>query len=74
MEEFFNVRFETNKRNDGHVLDSYIMLYLEPIAQLVEHLTFNQGVSQVRTLLGSCRKDCFEVIHSNLGLTTVKGR
>ena len=44
MEEFFNVGFETDKKNDGHVLDSYIMLYLEPIAQLVEHLTFNQGV------------------------------
>ena len=29
------------------------MLYLEPIAQLVEHPTFNRGVSQVRTLLGS---------------------
>ena len=36
MEEFFNVRFETNKINDGHVLDSYIILYLESITQLVE--------------------------------------
>ena len=53
MEEFFNVGFETDKKNDGHVLDSYITLYLEPIAQLVEHPTFNRGVSQVRTLLGS---------------------
>ena len=34
MEEFFNVRFETNKKNDGHVLDSYITLYLGAIAQL----------------------------------------
>ena len=44
MEELFNVRFETNKKSDGHVLDSYIMLYLEPIAQSVEHRTFNPGV------------------------------
>lgn len=45
MEEFFNVGFETDKKNEGHVLDSYIMLYLEPIAQLEEHLTFNQRVA-----------------------------
>ena len=33
MEEFFNVGFETDKKNDGHVLDSYIMLYLDSIAK-----------------------------------------
>lgn len=45
MEEFFNVRFETNKKNDGHVLDSYIMLYSDLIAQLEEHRTFNPRVT-----------------------------
>ena len=53
MEEFFNVRFETNKINDGHVLDSYIMLYSDSIAQLVEHQTFNlscTGSSPVRVM------------------------
>lgn len=53
MEEFFNVRFETNKRNDGHVLDSYIMLYLDSIAQMGEHLSYKQkvtGSSPVRVM------------------------
>ena len=55
MEEFFNVRFETNKINDGHVLDSYIMLYLDSIAQLREHQTFNlrvAGLSPARVMPG----------------------
>lgn len=52
MEEFFNVRFETNKINDGHVLDSYIMLYLDSIAQLAEHLICNQRVSGSNPLIG----------------------
>ena len=72
MEELFSVRFETNEKSDGHVLDSYIMLYSDSIAQLVEHQTFNlscTGSSPVRVM----PKDCFEVIHGNLGLTTVKG-
>ena len=41
----FQVRFETNKKNDGHVLDSYIMLYLDSIAQMGEHRTFNPRVA-----------------------------
>lgn len=45
MEKASKIRFETDKKSDGHVLDSYIMLYLEPIAQLEEHLTFNQRVA-----------------------------
>ena len=32
----FETNQETNQRGDGHVLDSYIMLYLGAIAQLVE--------------------------------------
>lgn len=53
MEEFFNVGFETDKNNDGHVLDSYIMLYLDSIAQLGEHLSYKQkviGSSPVRVM------------------------
>ena len=30
----FHIRFETNKKDDGHVLDSCITLYLGAIAQL----------------------------------------
>lgn len=41
----FHVRFETNKRNDGHVLDSYRLLYLDSIAQLGEQRTFNPWVA-----------------------------
>ena len=41
----FQVRFGTNKKNDGHVLDSYIMLYLDSIAQMGEHRTFNPRVA-----------------------------
>ena len=41
----FQVRFETNKKNDGHVLNSYIMLYLDSIAQMGEHRTFNPRVA-----------------------------
>ena len=55
MEELFNVRFETNKKSDGHVLDSYIMLYLEPIAQLGEYLPYKQdvvGSNPARVMLG----------------------
>lgn len=35
----FGVRFETNKKSDGHVLDSYKTLYSDLVAQLVEYLT-----------------------------------
>ena len=46
MEELFNVRFETNKKSDGHVLDSYRPLYLDLVTQLEECLTsVDTGVS-----------------------------
>lgn len=33
------------RKSDGHVLDSYIMLYLDSIAQMEEHRTFNPRVA-----------------------------
>ena len=48
MEEFFNVRFETNKKSDGHALDSYKTLYSDLVAQLVECLTsVDTGISHL---------------------------
>lgn len=48
MEELFNVRFETNKKSDGHVLDSYKTLYLDLVAQSVERLTsVDTGISHL---------------------------
>lgn len=44
------------RKSDGHVLDSYIMLYLEPIAQLEEHLTFNQRVARFKSCSVHVRK------------------
>lgn len=48
MEELFNVRFETNKKSDGHALDSYKTLYLDLVTQLEECLTsVDTGVSHL---------------------------
>lgn len=44
----FCVRFETSKKSDGHVLDSYKTLYLDLVAQSVERLTsVDTGVSRL---------------------------
>ena len=44
----FRVRFETDKKSDGHVLDSYKTLYLDLVAQLVERLTsVDTGISHL---------------------------
>ena len=44
----FCVRFETSKKSDGHVLDSYKTLYLDLVAQLVERLaSVDTGVSRL---------------------------
>lgn len=48
VEELFNVRFETNKKSDGHALDSYKTLYSDLVAQLVERLTsVDAGISHL---------------------------
>ena len=44
----FQVRFETDKKSDGHVLDSYKTLYLDLVAQLEERLTsVDTGISHL---------------------------